>query len=45
MRIGLPVSLFSHSVLVVAGLFSLNFADPIEPRLIESISEIGRAHV
>ncbi len=38
MRIGLPVSLFSHSVLVVAGLFSLNFADPIEPRLIESIS-------
>jgi len=38
MRVGLPVSIFSHSVLIIAGFFSLNFAEPLEPRLIESIS-------
>jgi len=38
MRVGLPVSIFSHSALIIAGLIGLNFADPIEPSVIESIS-------
>ncbi len=38
MRVGLPVSVFSHTALIVVGLMSLNFAEPLEPTIIESIS-------
>jgi len=38
MRVGLPVSVFSHGALVVAGLVGLNSAPPLEPRQIEAIS-------
>lgn len=38
MRVGLPVSVFSHTALIAVGLMSLNFAEPLEPTIIESIS-------
>ncbi len=38
MRVGLPVSIFSHSALIIAGLIGLNFAEPFDPGVIESIS-------
>ncbi len=38
MRVGLPVSVFSHSALVLVGLVSLNNAPLPEPRQIEAIS-------
>jgi len=38
MRVGLPVSIFSHSALIIAGLLGLNFAEPLDPGVIESIS-------
>ncbi|MCF6326402.1 MAG: hypothetical protein L3J21_03805 [Devosiaceae bacterium] len=38
MRVGLPVSIFSHSALIIAGLIGLNFAEPLDPGIIESIS-------
>lgn len=38
MRVGLPVSVFSHTALIAVGLLSLNFAEPFEPPVIESIS-------
>ena len=38
MGVGLPVSVFSHTALVVVGLLSLNIAEPFEPPIIESIA-------
>jgi hypothetical protein len=38
MRIGLPVSVFSHTALVALGVISLNFGQPLDPQVIESIS-------
>ncbi len=38
MRVGLPVSVFSHTALIALGLVGLNFAEPLEPRPIEAIS-------
>ncbi|MCF6302982.1 MAG: hypothetical protein L3J13_07255 [Devosiaceae bacterium] len=38
MRIGLPVSVFSHTALIAVGLMSLNFSEPYEPPFVESIA-------
>jgi len=38
MRVGLPVSVFSHSAVIAVGLLSLNVAPPLEPPPIEAIS-------
>lgn len=38
MRVGLPVSVFSHTALIAVGLLSLNFSEPFDPPAIESIS-------
>ncbi len=38
MRVGLPVSVFSHSAVIAVGLITLNLAPPVEPPPIEAIS-------
>jgi len=38
MRVGLPVSVFSHSAVIAVGLLSLNMAPPLAPPPIEAIS-------
>ena len=38
MRVGLPVSIFSHSAVIIAGLLTINFSEPLEPSIVESIA-------
>ncbi len=38
MRVGLPVSIFSHTALIIAGLVSFNISDRLRPRMFETIS-------